>query len=151
MIGGKIFGWLRKIQSRVIAAAEFPARGNKEKWREKRMNWELIWQITPFTIIGAVILATVARWICDKLQQPHLDQKITSKQERRIKSLPVIKVELEIRQLLKEAVDQGINISDLSVLETLLVLVYRHPERYERLPNIKDASIKGKPIPQCGS
>lgn len=115
------------------------------------MNWELIKQIAPFTIIGAVVVATVARWVWSKTQQPHLGQKMTLKQERRIKSLPIVRVELEIRQLLKEAIDTGINISDLPTLEALLVLVYQHPERYERFPSIKDASIKGKPLPYRGS
>lgn len=102
-------------------------------------------------IVGSIsIVWRILEWL-QKERLPRLGQKMTSEDLRRITLLIVIDdVELEIRKLLKQAIDEGIAIENLPKLHVLLQRVYMHPDRYQRFPDIRDASVQGHPLPYEG-
>lgn len=111
-----------------------------------------IWVALFGILVGGTIsvVGRIIEWLQRK-RLPRLGQKVTSEDVRRIRLLVIMGAEMEIRELLKQAIDRGIAIENLPALHQLLQRFYMHPDRYERVPSIKDASLKMTLPPFDGS
>lgn len=112
---------------------------------------ESFWKVVPLLACTILFVGLVAIWWSRRPQLPRLGQKMTAKEERRVRLIVIMGAEMEIRELLKQAIDEGIAIENLPALHALLQRFYMHPDRYERIPSINDASIRGTPLPYEGA
>ena len=91
---------------------------------------ELFWNVVPLLACMILFVGLVAVWWSRRPQSPRLGQKLTDDEVRRIKLLVGFDVELEIRGLLKQAIDRGIEINKLTKFEGLLQKIYMNPSIY---------------------